>query len=188
VSGLVVSPEDQETLVIGLIFGFMIARRAFAQLRGTPVSEGALIGYSVVYPLLFALVIGTESYPIVPLWSLAADLAAGVLGALVAIDYVGRKVTIYQEDGRWMYRLGPVVPIVYVALFIGRLVLELAIGINPFAGPSSGITPGALTVLIVVDALFGFSTGLALGRNLGVYRVFRRASAVSGAVPLRSEH
>jgi hypothetical protein len=186
-TALAVSPADQETLLLGALIGLVILRRAFAQYRGTPVSAARLLGFTLIYPLLFALVAGVESLPVLPLWSLAVDVAAAVAGTFAALRYVESRVTVYQEGGAWMYRLGPVVPIVYVVLFLARLGLELGIGIDPFAPSTAAISTGAATVLEVVDVLFGFSTGLAMGRNLGVYEVWRRRSASPAPAPLRSE-
>lgn len=188
------SPVAQETLVIGLLFALVVARRAYAQYLGTTLSAGRLLGYAVVYPLLFVFVVGTESYPVVPLWSIGVDVAAGVVGAVLAFVYVGRRVTVYQEGGAWMYRLGPVVPVIYIGLFLGRLGLELAIGLNPYGPSPTALSAGTVLVLEVVDALYGFSTGLALGRNVGVYRAWQRAAAAPpppsppASPPLRSEH
>jgi hypothetical protein len=183
---LTISPEAEQTLLIGVLFALFIARRAYTQYRGARLSPGRLIGFSILYPLLFAVVIGSESYPVVPYWSLAADAVAVVAGSLIAVDHVGRRAAIYRENGLWMYRLGPLVPVVYIVLFLGRLVLELAIGIDPSAPSIGSISATAVLVLVVVDALYGFSTGLSLGRNVGIYRAWQRQAAAASS-PLRSE-
>jgi hypothetical protein len=182
-----ISSIDEESLILALLIGLLLVRRAYAQYRGTPLSTGRLLGYAVMYPVLFALIIGSESFPIVPYWSIVADVAAAAVGAALALDYVGRRVTIYQEGGRWRFRLGLLVPVVYVVMFVGRLLLELAIGINPYAPTSTALPAGTLAILEVVDVLYGFSTGLAIGRNLGVYRAWQRAASGESAPPLRSE-
>jgi hypothetical protein len=183
-----IPPSAEESLLIAALIGLVLLRRAIAQLRGTPVSTGRLLGYAVFYGLLFALVAGVESLPILPLWSLGADIAAAAVGTWVAVGYVERTVTIYQEGGRSMYRLGLLVPIAYLALFLGRLLLEIAIGVDPFASASTFLSPGAAAVLEAVDALFGFSTGLAIGRNIGVYRAWQRFLAPPARGPPGSEH
>jgi len=185
-SGVSVSPGGQEAIVFGVIIGLLILRRGYNQYVGTPVVPGRLLAYAALYPLLFVLVVGLEDYPILPLWSLAVDVAAAAVGGAVALEYVGRRVTIYQQGGRWMYRLGLVVPVVYAALFVTRLALEVAIGLDPFA-PAVAVSGTTAVILEVVDALYGFSTGLALGRNIGVYRVYQRKTAAGSGAPLPSE-
>ncbi len=183
-----IPPSAEESLLIAAVIGLVLLRRAIAQLRGTPVSTGRLLGYAVFYGLLFALVAGVESLPILPLWSLGADIAAAAVGTWVAVRYVERNVTIYEEAGRPMYRLGLLVPLAYVALFLGRLILEIAIGVDPFAPASTSLSPGAAAVLEAVDALFGFSTGLAIGRNIGVYRAWQRSPVAPPRGPGAPEH
>ncbi len=177
----------EESLLLAAFIGLLIVRRAVLQLRGAPLSTARLVGYALLYPLLFALVAGLESLPLLPLWSLGVDVAAAAVGAWAAVSYVERTVVVYSEGGRWMYRLGLVVPLVYVGLFLGRLALELAVGIDPFAPSITALSPTNTLLLEVVDALFGFSTGMAVGRNLGVYRAWQRRLAQSTPAPLRSE-
>jgi hypothetical protein len=183
VAGMGISPGVEDSLLLGVLIGFFLIRRAVTQYYGTPVSAGRLIGYAVFYPVLFVLVVGLEDFPILPIGSVLLDVAAAAVGAAVALQFVGRMVTIYSENGRWMYRIGVVVPIVYVALFLARLGLETAIGLNPFAATPPAVTGTDALILEIVDALFGFSTGLAVGRNLEVYRKFRRTEAAAPARP-----
>ncbi|MHB8352543.1 MAG: hypothetical protein ACYDFT_07665, partial [Thermoplasmata archaeon] len=74
----------------------------------------------------------------------------------------------------------------YLALFAVRLLLDLLIlGINPFGGATlpATLTPATLAVVVGVDTLYAVSTGLVVGRSVGVYRAFQRKKA---AAPLPS--
>jgi hypothetical protein len=74
---------------------------------------------------------------------------------------------------------------VYLALLLVRLILDVVVlGVNPFAGAPPGTAPltgTALLLLAFVDALFGLSTGLLMGRTVGVYLEYR--SKPSGGPP-----
>ena len=170
------------TFVFLVIIAAILGRRTLRIVRGTPVVPGQLFGLAALYAVLFVLLAGVESLPLLPLWSIGVDVAAAFVGGYVALEYVTRRAEVYRVDGVWMYRLGYLVPVSYIVLFAVRVVLEVAVvGINPFAGSSTlpVLSPFAQTVLEAVDALFGFSTGMAVGRNLGVYRKYRAALATA---------
>ncbi|MGI0140982.1 MAG: hypothetical protein ACREBT_07580 [Thermoplasmata archaeon] len=95
---------------------------------------------------------------------------------------MGRRVRIIERaPGEWVYLLGPLVPILYLALFLTRLSLDfIVLNVSPFTFTltSSGLTPSAAATL---DLLFAVSTGLVVGRTIGVYRAYRAARAQAEA-------
>lgn len=172
------------TLVVTALVLFLVLRRAYRMYLGTPLRPVQLFALSALYVALFVLLAAFESLPLLPWWSTVLDLPVGVAAAVVAFEYVDRRVQIYRAGEVWMFRIGLLVPVVYVGLFVLRLVLELVVvGINPFAGSPTlpVLTPFEADVLIGVDALFAFSTGLVVGRNVGVYRSYERHRRSAGA-------
>ncbi len=77
----------------------------------------------------------------------------------------------------------------YLVLFVLRFALELAIFgfsvVTSFFLPTS-IPVGLLLVLVGVDLLFGFSTGLLIGRTVGVYRGHADFVKAASVTPLPS--
>jgi hypothetical protein len=163
---------------------FIVGRRTVLMVRGTTVSAARLAGFAVFYVVFFVIALA-GSLSTVPLYWYGVDAAAVVLAALVAIPYVERVVRIERRpDGLWYYRLGLALPLVYLALFAVRLAVDaFVLDVNPFGPPTAvSLSPFATDVLIAVDVLFGVSTGLLVGRSIGVYRAYRRAAM--GAPPL----
>lgn len=169
-------------VVLGALIAVLILRRTVGMVHGTPVRPTRLLAFGGFYLVLMALVVSSSAllYP----WpwgpaALAADAAAVGLAAWVALRHVERRVVIERRpDGAWIYRLSPLLPVVYVALFVTRLVVDLVVlGASPFAGPTAiaGGTPASEEMLVaMVDLLFAMSTGLLIGRGLGVYRAYRK--------------
>ena len=130
------------------------------------------------YLILFALTLGA-SFNQLPVWSYGVDAAILVVAAIGTSIWVQGQVVVEWKDGVWMYRLGVVIPAVYLTLFVVRLALDVVVlGIDPFdftlpsAAPLTGVS---LLVVAVVDALFAFSTGLLVGRTVGVYAEYPEA-------------
>jgi hypothetical protein len=164
----------------------IVGRRTVLMVRGTTVSAARLAGYAVFYVVFFVLALA-GSFSAVPLYWYAVDAAVVVLAALVAIPYVERVARIERRpDGQWYYRLGLALPLVYLALFAVRLAVDaFVLNVNPLGPPTAvSLSPFATDVLIAVDALFGVSTGLLVGRSIGVYRAYRRVATETP--PLRS--
>jgi len=179
-------------LVVLALFIFIMARRTVGQLQGTRFSAGRLFGFAGFYVLLFALLAAATLYAAVTNWGTAAYalfapyVAVPAAAAYLAAPYVRRVVRFeLRSDGQWYYRLSWHVPVLYLSLFVARIVAEVAVlGLSavlvtfPPPAPSSA---GAVEILIGVDLLFGLSLGLLVGRGIGVYRAHRDLSSSSGA-------
>jgi hypothetical protein len=169
------SGDVSTTLFFVVILALIYTRRIVLSYTGTPVSGTRIALYSAFVGLLFTFAVLT-GYTLVP-WYVYPVLAAALAGAfLVAEPYVrGRVVLEERSPGRWVYKLSPVVPLVYIVLFVVRLLLDLfVLNVDPLTYSYGSITvsSGAIWVLVAVDLLFAISTGLILGRNIGVYRVY----------------
>jgi hypothetical protein len=173
------------------IFGLIILRRAYSITQGVTVSAGRLLILPVIYVGLYgaelaalALSSGPANLELEVYASLTLDAALVAVGAVIAYGYTRRHVELYRNEGdpQWSYRLGALLPVVYVVLFVVRVVLETVIlGEIPFAVPApsalAGVPPLSLYILFVVDGLWGVSTGFLLGRNVGVYEEWRAREA-----------
>lgn len=181
-------------IVVLLFIVLLIARRTIRQVQGAPVSAGRMFGFAAFYVLLFvALAFGTL-YAAVTIWGsnayalLVPYVAVPAAAGYLAVPYVERVVRFEERgDGRWYYRLSWHVPVLYLALFVVRLVAEVAVfGLSDllisFPPPAPG-SVAALVVLVVVDLLFGASLGLLLGRGIGVYRAHRAHLSRAGSSP-----
>jgi hypothetical protein len=175
------SSSDLETYGIFLvIIVFILARRTAMMVRGTPLRVGRLVGIAVVYIALFAFAIGFDLL-IEPWWVGVIDLAVVVSAAVLLPAYIESRVTVYRgPGGAWYYRLGYLVPAVYLVLFVARLGIEFGVlNIDPFDTTpfTTTFTNFQLALLALVDGLFAFSTGLLVARTVAVYRVYQRTVA-----------
>ena len=168
------------SLILVAIVVFVFVRRILASLRGTRLSEGRLFGYAVLVGAIFVLTT-FAGITILPWYSFVLDAAVGAGLAVVSYLHVQQRVVIERVGpDRWIYRLGPLIPILYLVLFVIRLGLDLVVlNIQPFgtsALPAS-LSPTTIAVFLIVDVLFAASTGLSIGRSVGVYREWQRLRA-----------
>lgn len=165
-------------VLLGL-FAVLVVVRSVRMARGAPVSEARLIGYGVFYVFLVGSVL-LFSGTVLPVYSYALDGVALALAFAAATPYVARRVELTQRpDGRWVYRLGWALPVVFLALFLARFAVDLLVlGPTALAGPPgaavASVSPLTVDTLVLVDALFSASAGLLLGRNVAVYLAYRR--------------
>jgi hypothetical protein len=178
------SGADESALVFLALIVLIIGRRVAMMVRGAPVRTERILATAVLFSALFVLVLA-ESYFQVPWWTYAIDAAVLAVTIVLTIGYVRRHVVFEQRDGAWYYRLHPVIVVAYLVLFVVRLALDLVVlGINPFAPPTSGpaLAGTTLVLVAVVDALFSLSTGLLIGRSVGVVLEYR-AKTAAGTLP-----
>ncbi|HTT26214.1 MAG TPA: hypothetical protein VMH90_04540, partial [Thermoplasmata archaeon] len=132
------SNEAPLLLLTALIF-LIIARRSYLMARGVPYSVERLVGQAALYLFLlaFTLVFDLE---VLPVWTLAIDVGLLAVGAGIASVHV-RRVTEFtqRDDGRWIYRLGLLLPAVYLGLYVVRVIVELLL--VPSALGMSGTIP-----------------------------------------------
>ncbi|MCI4350960.1 MAG: hypothetical protein L3K15_05550 [Thermoplasmata archaeon] len=191
------TPSASDVAPTVIFLGLLIAllgRRFYQSVRGAKLSPASLLGFAGVFFALFALTVvsGYFLYPAYGLGGLVVDAVVLVPSVYFGIRYTRRKVEVWRRpDGVWMYRMGVAIALVYLALLAARLLLDIfVIGIDPFGPPSIAptLSVAAAASLLVVDALFAVSTGLLLGRNIGVYLVHgeavrRGASPAPTSVP-----
>jgi hypothetical protein len=187
-AGLALSSANASTLVILALIVLLIGRRIVLMVRGAPVRPFQMFAIAALLVALFAFALAF-SFSELPAWTYAVDGVILVVATVLATRWVRRRVVLQWVRGAWTYRLGALIPAVYLVLFVVRLALEfLGLGGNPFAGSPPGTAPLAglaLVVVTVVNALFAFSTGLLAGRTVGVYLEYRKLPA-GGPVPAPS--
>lgn len=186
-----ISTTDLESYgIVVVVFALLIGRRIVGMVQGAPLSIGRLVGFAAVYLALCALALGTDLL-IEPWWVGLLDAAIIAAIALTLPATIESSVSVYRgPGGRWYFKMGVWVPVVYLTLFLGRIGLEIGVlGIDPFAySPFSvSFTTEQRALLAIVDALFAVSTGLLVARSVAVYRSFHRAQRAErkgGATPL----
>lgn len=181
-----VSPAALEPVLLlyALIF-LLVVRRAVAMARGTPVRPERLVFMAVVYGGLFVLTVGLD-FGLLPDWTLAVDAAAIVAGAVLAERHVRDTVVLTPTPaGGWSYRLGVLLPSVYLTLFAVRTVVELVVlNEDPFStAPLPALSLEGAVALASVTALFALSTGLLVGRTAGVLAAYERRRKETPAPP-----
>jgi hypothetical protein len=177
-------------ILILVLFVAILARRTYAMVRGTRYSAGRIFGFTGVYVLLFAALAFPTLYAAIDAWGgygellLAPYVVVPVLAAAVAAPYVRRIVRFEQRDaGTWYYQLPWLVPVLYLGLFVLRFLLEtllFGLAVVPSFYLPTSVPTGLLLLLVGVDLLFGVSTGLLLGRSIGVYRGYQDLSSPEG--------
>jgi hypothetical protein len=198
---VVISNQAATTYLLVAVLGFIILRRAYLMTKGTDVSVGRLVAFPAFYLVIYAAelaaigfaAVGSSAATQVYL-SFGADAALILLGVFLAYGYTLRHVEIYQEPGEsaWSYRMSALLPVIYVVLFLVRVVIEtVVLNESPFSFPAPGSLDGisslALYLLFVVDALWGLSTGFLIGRSAAVYHEWqqhRASNNQSASAPL----
>ncbi len=175
------SAQSASIVLLALVV-FVVGRRAVGMARGTTLSLPRLFGFTALYAFIFA-VLALEELVQFPVAVVAVNVA--IVGAVAVLSYpfVRRRVVVYTDpNGGWSYRVGYVVPLVYLVLFVVRLAIDLAVlGQIPFtfAPVAPQLSPASLAVVLSVDALFAGSTGLLLARTAAVYRAYRDVRSAS---------
>jgi len=180
------------TLVVLALIVYLIVRRTVAQIRGARYSTGRLIVFASFYVLLFVVLGATTlwvAYTVggtAGLLLLAPYAAAVAVPAWVTAPYVQRIVKFEtRESGERYYRLPPFVPVLYLGLFVVRFAFELVL-FGPSLTLPTSFPPGLLDTLVGLDLLYGGSTGLLIGRSVGVYRAHAALRPPPAEPPLPS--
>ncbi len=184
------SSDISSTIVVLALFSFIYARRIVRSITGTRISVGQLFGFTGFYVALFLLAI-VDGITLLPTYLLGAYAAVVIVAGVGAERYVRGRVDVHEQaPGVWMYRLSPIVPVVYLLLFIVRLLLDLfVLSLDPFVFTLSPppVASQALWILAAVNLLFSASTGLLVGRNVAVYRAYQaKLRAAPAGQPLTS--
>lgn len=174
-------------LVVAGVLGFF-AIWAWRLGKGIRVRLWVLGLFAVVYSLFFLLVL--EEVARLP-WGRVGppaallDLILFGVGLIPGFRYTRRTTTIEETStGRWMYRGGFALPVAWLALFLLRYAVELAllgrVYLLTLTYTHTVSIPTYAAALILVDALFSVSTGLVLGQVLGIWSAFHQRRGRKG--------
>ena len=189
-----IPPSETSALVVLVLFLAIIARRTIRQIQGARYSVARLAVFAGFYVLLFGALAFSTLYAAVSAWGwgalalLAPYAAIPTVAAISAIPHIRRVAQFEQrENGQWFYRLSWHVPVLYLGLFVARLLAEVAVfglaGVVVSYPPPVPSSEAGLLILLGVDLLFGVSLGLLLGRGIGVVRAYRDLPATAPAPP-----
>jgi len=192
-----VTSIDVEDYVILALFGLILLRRTYMMTQGVPAGVGRLVVLPIFYVAIYTAElagtwfagVGTGRAELTYI-ALSADAVLLGVGTWIAYRITTRHVHLYRPTpgGPWYYRLRPLLPVLYVVLFLLRAVIETVIvGNAPFAVPTTAqfesISRTALFALFAVDALWGLTTGFLIGRSGAVYAAWQRAERAPPTAP-----
>lgn len=186
------SPAGEFALLLILLSAVLIffAWWAWKLRKGIHLQLWVVALFAVFYILVFLLV---EAEVLRLPWGIVSrgasffDVILFIAGAIPAFRYISRT-TVFERSpaGRWTYRGRIWIPFLWLALFLLRYGVELALlGRVYLFTPTPNHTvpiPTFAVALIAVDALFAASTGLVMGNALGIYAAYRRQRS-QGPVP-----
>lgn len=179
-TALVLTNADATTLVFVAIFALLIGRRVVLMVRGAPVRPERMFAFALLFVAIFVLVIAT-SITQLPLWTYGLDAIVAAAAGVAATIGVRQRVVFEFRHGLWYYKLGVGILVLYLVLFVARLALDaVVLGVDPFASMPPSV--GSLTSLdgktvAIINGLFAVSTGLLVGRTVGVYLEYRKRLA-----------
>ncbi len=160
----------------------LVIRRFSRVIRGSKVSRGRTIAFSVYYlgfaGLLIAVSVFSGGVSAVYLVLYALVGAVGAYGSYVFSD---ARIGFWKAaDGSIYYKGAIIVYLIYIVGLIVRIAIDLAfIGPQAFAfsssGASSTLSSTAIYAGIATDVLLSLGSGLLVGRNL---RVMKRYDAI----------
>lgn len=168
-------------VILGVLI-LLVLRRFSRVIRGSKVSRGRTVAFSIYYlgfaTLLIAVSIaaGGVSPDYVALY-----LLVGAVGIYGAYHFADRRIGFWKTaDGSIWYRGAIEIYMLYIAALITRIAIDLVF-IGPqaftFAPPTTptNLSSAAIDAGIVVDVLLALGSGLLTGRNL---RVMKRYDAI----------
>jgi hypothetical protein len=178
VSGPPPSSAEATAIIVLVLVSLILVRRIYLMIRGTVGNPARLFATAGLVVLLFAFTVGVGAAQS-PLYFVGLDLGLLVLSSFLSTQYVLSHVRFERRppSQALYYRLEPWIPLAYLLLFFARIGVSVAVlgpGVLEFAPVTGSLATGALVILQVVNALFAVSTGLLVGRSLGVYLAYRR--------------
>lgn len=150
--------------------------------------------FALFYELLFLLVLEEVlrlPFGRVAIGAALLDLVLFAVGVIPGFRYTLRTTTFERNaSGKWAYRGRIAIPTAWLALFLFRYAVELALlGRVYLFTPTYSQTvaiPTYAAALIAVDALFAASTGLVMGETVAIWWAYHvqkaRAAVPSGAL------
>lgn len=135
------------------IFAIVISLRIYREINGRMYSTARVLRLPVTYVIftLFEVLVVGLIDPI-----LIAALVLIPVGVFIG-DKVGTKVKFFNRNNMVYYIRSPVIMIIWLASFIGRVIIEFAL-------------PQSFTLDLVFDLLLSATTGLLIGEALNIIR------------------
>jgi len=174
--------NDSSVYIFLGILMLLVIRRFSRVIRGSKVSKGRTIVFSIYYlgfaGLLIAVSVVAGGVSKVDLVLYALVGAVGAYGSYIVSD---ARIGFWKgADGSIYYKGAIVVYIIYIVGLFARIAIDLAfIGPQAFTFSMSGAPPTlsstATDAGIATDALLSLGVGLLVGRNL---RVMKRYTAI----------
>ncbi len=175
-----INPSEEPVLGLLALFALLGIYRTYRMSRGTQANPTRMIAVAVFYVFLWIISVAGDAVEF-PYWFLGVEAALLVGVALATTPYVRRvaEISTHETQGT-MYRLGALLPAIYLVLFLVRLSADVLLfggipGLTSTTTTSSSGVPTLPTLsgwqlgaLAGVDALFSASAGLVVGRSAGV--------------------
>ncbi len=168
-------------IFLGILI-LLVIRRFSRVIRGSKVSKGRTVAFSIYYlafaGLLIAVSIVSGGISAVDLVLYALVGAVGAYGSYVFSD---ARIGFWKgADGSIYYKGAIIVYIIYIVGLIARIAIDLVfIGPQAFAFTAGATSPAlsssAIDAGIATDALLSLGVGLLVGRNM---RVMKRYNAI----------
>jgi len=160
----------------------LVIRRFSRVIRGSKVSRGRTIAFSVYYLGFAGLLIAVSVYSGgVSAVYLVLYALVGAVGAYGSYVFSDARIGFWKAaDGSIYYKGAIIVYLVYIVGLIARIAIDLAfIGPQAFTFSLGGALPTlsstAIDAGIATDVLLSLGVGLLVGRNL---RVMKRYNAI----------
>jgi hypothetical protein len=168
-------------IFLGILI-LLVIRRFSRVIRGTKVSKGRTILFSIYYLGFAGLLIAVSVVSGGASWiDLVLYALVGAVGAYGAYVFADRRIGFWKEaDGSIFYKGAIIVYLVYIAGLVARIAIDLAfIGPQAFTftigGTPTQLSSTAIDAGIATDVLLCLGVGLLVGRNL---RVMKRYNAI----------
>ena len=173
-------------VVLACIVVFYLGR-AYLVAHGIPFRP-VLIG-AITASFLFLFFLVETATALGPGWLVVVNLLLLALAAHAAFLVTYRSTQIVRDShGRWTYHSSRAVVLAWLVLLLLELYVQQAFigyvtilhfivlrgGPFPVTTPPTSIDPTGRAALAIVDALFALGTGLAVGRNAGLFLLFAR--------------
>jgi len=172
--------------VLACIVVFYLGR-AYLVAHGIPFRPVLIGAITASFLFLFFLIETATAFG--PGWLVVVNLLLLALAAHVAFLVTYRSTQMVRDHrGRWTYHSSRAVVLAWLFLLLLELYVQQAyIGYvtilhvvvvrgGPFPVTTTSVPsdPTVRAALAIVDALFALGTGLAVGRNAGLYLLFAR--------------
>jgi hypothetical protein len=172
--------NNTSVYVIFAVLVVLVIRRIMMVVRGSKVSKGRTIAFSIYYFAFAGILISTSFLNGATVIDLALYIVVGIIGGVGSYIVSKRRIVFWKgADGSIYFKGAIVVYLVYLVGLITRILIDLVlIGPQAFAFGSASSTTLSSTAVdaeILADCLLALSAGLLTGRNA---RIMKRYSAI----------